>query len=238
MYFLSEEHSTDYANYKFAYTRYVVLEKPDELDAIYPLGYLPYSADVSETIHRFYMARSLRLNLADIQFDKKRRHLQRQIAASDIRTKILNREQLLEHCDPHWQTRILSWMEARFDKAYLSANRLKYILSKPYANRLMSIQWQNQPFADILLCCGQQSAHYWFAFYDPQSPACDSTGKWLIGHFIDWAKSQQLQYAYLGTCYAETSAYKFQGLNPIDFWDGNQWNPNKAELKKRLMENS
>jgi len=234
VYFLSEEHSNDYANYKFAYTRYAILEDPAELDQIYPLGYLPYSADVAEAIHRFYMARSLRFTLSELQIDKKRRHLQRQIATSAIQTRILDRRQLMEHCDEQWQARVISWMEKRFDKAYLSSDRLKYILSKPFANRLMSIELNERPFADILLCCGQESAHYWFAFYNPHSKACDSTGKWLISHFLEWAKTENFKYAYLGTAYAETSAYKFQGLSPIEFWDGTQWNPNKEELKKRL----
>lgn len=236
MYFYSTEHTIDYANYQFAYTRYAVLETPEELDLIYPLGYLPYSADLSESVHRFYMARSLRFDLAKLEFDKKRRYLQKQISPSAIQTRILSREPLLEHCDTDWQAQVSNWMQKRFDQPYLSAERLQYILQKPFANRLMSITWQGKPFAEILLCCGNQSVHYWFAFYNPELEACESAGKWLIGHFLQWAKAQHFHFAYIGTCYGSTSAYKFHGLTPTEFWDGSQWNQNKAILKKLLQQ--
>ena len=70
------EFQTRYETYSFGYCLYAELERLDELAAVYDAGYLPYSGDPGEPRLLFYRARSLRVRLADLAMDKKRRYLQ------------------------------------------------------------------------------------------------------------------------------------------------------------------
>lgn len=223
MRYFSREYSVDYASYRFAYGNFCELETGDELDPVYESGYLPYSAEPSDPRSLFYMARSLRLPLADLQVNKKRRYLQRQAPMRHFQRKVNSRQELLEICDNAWMYSVTEWMVKRFGKAYLSEERLQYILSKPYTNTLISWEKDQQPIAWALVCRGQQMAHYWFCFYNPELPDANSLGKWLVGDFIAWAHTEALKTVYLGTGYKFQSAYKTHGLRPCQFWDGSQW---------------
>ena len=219
----SSEYAVDYANYRFAYGNFCELETGDELDPVYASGYLPYSADPTEARPLFYMARSLRLSLRDLQWSKKRRYLQRQTPMQNYQRKVYNRAELLDCCDPSWIQLVTEWMVTRFGSAYLSEQRLHYILSQPHANTLLAWEDRGQPVAWALACRGQRIAHYWFCFYDSTISDANSLGKWLLGDFLIWAQAEGLETAYLGTGYKFKSTYKTHGLRPCEFWDGSQW---------------
>ncbi len=234
MRYFSREYSADYANYRFAYGNFCELEAGESIDPVYATGYLPYSAEPEDPRSLFYMARSLRLPLPGLQLSKKRRYLQRQAPMTELKRRVYDRNELIELCDSAWIHQVTDWMVARFGTAYLSEDRLRYILSKPFANTLLAWEDENETVAWALVCRGQQMAHYWFCFYDSQVPEANSPGKWLLGDFLDWARSENLETAYLGTGYKFKSAYKTHGLSPCEFWDGSQW-CGDPELLKALQ---
>lgn len=232
MRYFSREYSVDYASYRFAYGNFCELEQGDLLDPVYNFGYLPYSADPSDPRSLFYMARSLRLPLDHLQLSKKRRYLQRQEPMLNFQRRVSGRNELLKTCDGEWIRQVSDWMIKRFGKVYLSSERLHYILSKPYANTLISWESNQQPIAWALVCRGEKMAHYWFCFYNPELPQANSLGKWLLGDFLNWARTESLETAYLGTGYKLQSSYKTHGLKPCEFWDGSQWVLDPDRLKE------
>lgn len=234
MKFFRREHSVDYARYRFSYGNFAVCESHDDVDAIYAQGYLPYSADLDEERAVFYMARSLRVDLQAFTFTKKRRHLQRQISGDAFTLTVADQEQMRHLTDREWRDRMHHWMSARFRQPYLAPERLDYILQSSVCNRMLRVTWQSRPFAEVLLGGGKQAVHYWFAFYDSEAPACDANGKWLIGTFLEWARSQNYRYAYLGTGYGDQAAYKFHGIHPVEFWTGSEWSNDRSALKSLL----
>jgi hypothetical protein len=50
---------------------------------------------------------------------------------------------------------------------------------------------------------------------------------------IDWAKQQNLQEVYLGTCYGEKAMYKMRDFKGLSFFDGNEWNADMKLLKSK-----
>lgn len=232
MRFFSREYAVDYPNYRFAYGNFAELEALAELDTLYARGYLPWSAEPEEQRPLFYMARSLRVDLTQLQMTKKRRYLQRQEPMSRFKRCLHEREQLLQICDAAWVRKITGWMERRFGEAYLSCERIEAILQKPFANTLLEWCDHETPVAWALVCRSESSAHYWFCFYNPEHPEAQSLGKWLLGDFLEWATSEDLRFGYLGTGYKDRSAYKVHGIRPCAFWDGSGWIDDAARLRQ------
>ena len=48
---------------------------------------------------------------------------------------------------------------------------------------------------------------------------------------IRWAKENNLDYVYLGTCYKKKALYKVRDHKGIEFFDGVRWNDNNELLK-------
>jgi arginine-tRNA-protein transferase len=75
--------------------------------------------------------------------------------------------------------------------------------------------------------------HYWFSYFDTSIMMQYPVGKWMMWKLICWAKENGLEHVYLGTCYGEKALYKVRDFNAVSFFDGEGWNPELEELKKR-----
>jgi len=60
------EYTNNYQTYTFGWAVYCLLEKLDELDAVYDLGFLPYSGMPEMQEDVFYLARGIRINLSKL----------------------------------------------------------------------------------------------------------------------------------------------------------------------------
>jgi len=233
----AREFGHDYSNYRFGYCRYAEVEGLEEIPEVYAGGYLPYSGDPADPRHLFYMARSLRVPLGQPIFGKSRRYLQRRFETeTGIEFRVHEKVEFLAAAGKsgELEARVESWVGMRFGQSYMGRERLHYVLSKPWLNTLFEARAEGRAIAYALVCRWPDAAHFWFSFYDPQFRPELSPGLWLMGRSMEWAAGQQLRHIYLGTVYAPSSAYKFQGVNRCEFWDGSAWNADRDLLRASL----
>lgn len=226
------EGPVDYPRYRFGYCHWLALSPNESLAEAYEGGFLPYSGQPADPRLLFYMARSLRVDLAQLAVSKKRRYEQRTWESAGSRREVLAKTEFMERYGPAALRSAQTWMAARFGEPYLSADRLDYILGRPYLREVMVWTIGETLKAFALLVRGDWGVHYWFAFYRP--------GESLAGHgylldFLLWARAEGLPMAYLGTAYGLKSRYKWRGLAGIRFWSGDGWKSDREELA-RLQE--
>jgi hypothetical protein len=235
----SSEFAVNYATYSFGYCQYAQLEHPDELDDVYALGYLPYSANPAQKDLLFYRARSLRVDLTHQTLNKNGRYLERQFDQQvPTHFEVVEKAVYLLRFDPEVRyAQCEQFMKQRFEAAYLQRDRFDYILAQPCFNRVALFYSGECLLAIIFLCQGIVSLHYWFAFYEAESVARYSPGRYFMQKCVAWARSQGMRYVYLGTAYGEKSHYKFMShASGVEFWDGAIWNSDTELLKRRLTE--
>jgi len=73
-------------------------------------------------------------------------------------------------------------------------------------------------------------------FFDNSFRENAPIGKWIMWQSIKWAKNSGKQNIYLGTCYGTKSLYKARDFKGVEFFDGEIWNSNLKELKRRVKE--
>ncbi|KAF0094716.1 MAG: arginine-tRNA-protein transferase [Puniceicoccaceae bacterium 5H] len=232
MRFFAAEFVNNYATYSFGYCEYAEWEPGDDLEPIYTRGYLPYSGDPEQPRHLFYKCRSLRIDLARFAFDKKRRYHQRRLDELGPAFALHDKQAFLAQHQAQLEADALRWIDQRFDQAYLTTERLRYILDKPYLNRIAEVRLEGKVVAYALLVAWERGLHYWYSFYDSAIVTELSLGKWLMGHTLEYAQEQGLPYVYLGTAYRRKSAYKSQGTRGAEHFDGMAWNTDKERLKQ------
>jgi arginine-tRNA-protein transferase len=225
------EYDANYETYSFAYAVYCIPEDPGELSSIYDLGFLPYSGDTRLNAPAFYLARSIRVDLERFTDTSENRRIDRK--AGELKLNIIehtaddadiNRVELLAFCE--------KYIGERFSRGTMSEERLRYIIDGPVINQILEFKSDQKPYGYVFAVIGEDSIHYWFAFFDTTYLHSHSLGKWMMWTTLHWAKERGLRYAYLGTCYGEKALYKVRNHQGIEFFDGNKWNTDLEVLKK------
>ncbi len=225
------EYNTDYTSYTFSYAVYCVKEQQEELPAIYDKGFLPYTGDLSLPEDIFYMARSLRVNLAAFSSTSENRRVDRKIQPLQIQMYLQPKK------DFHWQDEVFqqfcaAYAEERFSGGSMDHDRLQYVLSRETLTHIFTFQSEAKTYGYVFAVVQGNMLHYWFSFYDTAFMRSHSLGKWMMWKVIDWAKQQNLSFVYIGTCYKEKSLYKVRDHKGAEFYDGSQWNNDINRLKK------
>lgn len=224
------ESNNEYKSYTFNYAIYCVAASIDELPEIYNRGFLPYSSDTTIQKEIFYLARSLRVNLADFADSSENRRVNRKVAPLNISVDFIPKsaiqldDQLLNFC--------LSYAKERFSNNAMNEARLKYILSREVGTHWLRFQLDGKPIGYVLSGLHGKIFHYWYAFFDSSLLREYPLGKWIMWRTIHWAKEQNLDYVYLGTCYGKSALYKARDFKGLAFFDGRQWNVNIKLLKE------
>ncbi|MCD8483980.1 MAG: GNAT family N-acetyltransferase [Verrucomicrobia bacterium] len=229
----SQEYAVDYVNYRFAYCRFRELEHLSELDDAYAAGFLPASGEPFPEPLLFYQARSVRVDLRNFSFNKKRRYHQRQLDETGVEFDVMSKAEFRSEAALMEELRgeALEWVKARYPHSYLPPARLEFILERPFLTHVARARHGAHTLGYALICRGTHSVHYWFALYRPQVSSSLSAGKWLMGRFLQWAATQELSYAYLGTLYGSKSAYKIQGINGCSYFNGRGWSTDFSTLQ-------
>ena len=209
------------------------VESPGE---IYSGGYLPYSGDTDDPRNLFYMARSLRVKVDAFSLEKKRRYDQRMWDQFGLSRAAMPKEAFIGEFGQEMTTLAYKWMEPRFGKASLARERFSYILSKDFLNTILT--WRNggELVAFALVAQGNWGAHYWYVFYANATGSPCAPGHGYLVDFLQWTKSENLPFAYLGTIYGTKSRYKSRGIRGLSFWDGAAWNNDRSLLASLLEE--
>lgn len=221
-----------YKQYQFGYCEWLESTTGRDLAEAYQGGFLPWSGDPADPRHLFYMARSLRSDLQELSLDKKRRYDHRAWQSFQLVRKCLGKEKFLsEFGEPALQL-AQTWMKRRFGEAYLHPDRLRYILAKPFLKDVLTWTADSRLQAFALIVRGDWGAHYWYVFYENNPLILHPQGHGYMVDFLEWVGDQSLPHAYLGTAYGDRSLYKSRGITGVEFWDGNGWCSDKAELAR------
>ncbi|MFO7725502.1 MAG: hypothetical protein R6V45_08145 [Oceanipulchritudo sp.] len=231
MHIFRSEGPISYGEYQFGYCQWLERAPEDALPPIYAAGYLPFSAGPEGPLNRFYMARSLRIRLCDLHIRKDRRYDHRQWAAFLLERHCASREAFMESSGREARALARKWMEARFGEAYLDAQRLERILNGPPLSDVLYWKKHDRLVAFALLVRENGLVHYWYVFYENGDSKPTAPGHGYLVDFLLWARENGLEHAYLGTAYGIKSRYKTRGLSGIEFWDGNQWDSDRARLR-------
>jgi arginine-tRNA-protein transferase len=208
------------------------LTEPFDLAAAYAGGYLPYSSDPAEPRHLFYRARSLRVNLARLGMDKKRRRDQRAWHDHGLRRAAATKEDFLARHGRDAHRLAGEWMSSRFGAPYMTGERLQYVLAKPFLRDVLAWYRGSALAAFALVVRDGAAAHYWFVFYHHQAGAAAAPGHGYLVDFLEWAAAAGHTHAYLGTAYGGKSRYKSRGLAGVEFHDGAGWCADKVQLAR------
>ena len=215
-----------YQHYQFGYCLWAEADESawgSDLEKIYRDGYLPFSGNPRDPRHLFYMARSLRVPLDRMSLDKKRRYDHRQWEIFGLQRHHWSKEEFLAKFGEGTGQLARTWMEARFGEAFLSRERYRYILAKPFLRDILAWTLEEELLAFAFVVKGLWGAHYWYVFYQNDQAASHPPGHGYLIDFLYWCREQHLPCAYLGTTYGIRSRYKARGIAGVEFWDGNGW---------------
>ena len=131
--------------------------------------------------------------------------------------------------------------DTKFEKGIMSAQKVKEILSdadKSNFNTFLiySLSSSTNTSTDIgFVICNQTSSllHYSYPFYD-LALAPKDMGLGMMIRAIEYAKSLNLKYIYLGSLQRPSDTYKLQ-FEGLEWFDGKIWNTDLEEAKKVLQ---
>jgi hypothetical protein len=229
------EYLNDYSTYTFSYAVYCLPENDGETPLIYQKGFLPFTAKLSFRNDIFYLARSVRINLADFTDTSENRRVNNIINGLDQIKAFITKKEDLDIQEPDFIDFCVRFAEERFTGGNMNKERLNYLLSRKNLTHIITFKSSTKIYGYLLAHLSDEILHYWFAFYDTAFINY-SLGKWLMWKTISLAKEQGLKYVYLGTCYTPKGLYKVRDHKGAEFFDGLDWNQD-LKLLKKLCEN-
>jgi leucyl-tRNA---protein transferase len=224
------ENNPDYSTYTFNYAIYALKESQEELDDIYEKGFLPYTGNISLEKEIFYLARSLRVNLADFENTSENRRVIRLVEPLEIQLSVIKKTDF-DLNDPGFKAFCGNYIAERIGDDNMSLERWDYILKQSTGTHFFKFYNDQQVFGYVLAAITSKAVQYWFAFFDTAFMRSHSLGKYMMWAVIDWAKQNQKTYVYLGTAYKPAALYKIRDHKGLSYFDGNGWNTDVKHLK-------
>ncbi len=224
------EYRNDYSTYTFSYAAYCVKETREEVPAIYAEGFLPYTGRQDIDADVFYMARSLRVDLARFEDTSENRRVDRLASPLNIVFDVTPKADF-DTASPVFTTFCTEYAEERFSGGSMETARLNYILSRDLLTHIFTFRAQEKTLGYVFTVIEGGILHYWYSFFDTATLQTFPLGKWMMWRTLRWAKERGLQYAYLGTCYQLKALYKVRDHKGCEFFDGMGWNDDTKLLK-------
>lgn len=225
------ENQVDYNTYTFNYAIYCYKESQQELPEIYEKGFLPYTNNLTIEGDIFYLARSLRVDLARFEDTSENRRVNRLAEPLNIKLEVIPKAEFdLEN--PVFKEFCANYINERIGDDNMSHERWDYILSRELGTHILQFTAEGKVMGYILAAIEGGVFHYWFAFFDTEYMRSHSLGKWMMWRAIRWAKDNNLQYVYLGTVYKSKAMYKVRDHKGLAFFDGYRWNEDLKRLKE------
>ncbi|MCE7002427.1 GNAT family N-acetyltransferase [Kibdelosporangium philippinense] len=227
------ECAPNYETYLAPYQVLGFLDEGESPATAFSQGMLPGNRELT----RFYLTRSVRIDLGEYSESKRERYVRRQ--CSTLRLDVFPKAELAEtdswvkmclgymNESPQWESRRARPFEpedvtTRFDMAL--------------ATHLLTLTDTSDgtPVALAILYVEPPIAYYVMAFYDARYRNV-SIGWHLMSRAIGEMQRQGLSHVYLGTCYYEGALYKtrFAGL---EFFDGIGWSDDRDRLRFLLSQ--
>lgn len=225
------ENNVDYSSYTFSYAIYAMREGLEDVSPIYDKGFLPYTGNTSLEAETFYLARSLRVDLARFADTSENRRVCRQMEPLGVNVELIEKEKFdLE--EPTFKALCEAYITERIGDANMTQERWNYILESSIGTHILKFKNTDKTFGYILVSLTDTMLHYWFSFFDTDYMKSHSLGKWMMWRAINWSKENGLNYVYLGTAYKPAALYKIRDHKGLEFWDGQKWNQDVKLLKE------
>ncbi|MEV7192286.1 hypothetical protein AB0N81_10830 [Streptomyces sp. NPDC093510] len=216
------ERPPDYENYIFSYHVWGFLEKGESVRSAYTQGFLPSAYDLS----RFYLARSVRVNLEDLSKTGRIRYVERK--CSSIDQTLVTRAEF--HLSPEWRALADGYFDAQKTRADYRRSRFFEMLDSPLATHVSHLVDRNTGaavgFVPVLIRDG--ISQYGIPVYDPAYRRVE-IGNHLMAATLFRLRDESVDHCYLGLCYDTRSLYKtrFPGMQ---FFNGSRWSGDRNEL--------
>lgn len=216
------ECAPEYSNYVFPYHVWAFLEEGETPATAFAGGFLPARYDLS----RFYLARSVRINLAEFRLTGRIRYVQRRCA--HISGELLERA-AFTYSEP-WQRLCDGYFSAQQNAAEHRRGQFVSMLDAPIATHVMAFTdtTDGRPVGLVLLYLDGAVAQYCIPIYDPAYLPI-SIGNHILATALAEFQERGLDHAYLGTCYSTGSLYKTR-FTGMEFFNGYAWSSDRDEL--------
>lgn len=221
---LFSEAKPDYGNYIFPYAIWAFPEPGETPADLFNAGFLPSSRQLD----RFYLCRHIRVQLAKFTPSSENRRILRKGEA--ITAKLIARAEF-EYTPAHREF-CKRYTEAKFGASGMSYERLDSLFNSPVTSHVLlftDITTSAEVGLATLYLEGDRMGFYYYAFYD-LAHANRSLGLLMMTTAVELLAARGCQQLYLGSCYSDSALYKTQ-FPGCEFFNGNHWSENLAELK-------
>ena len=221
---LFSEALPDYGRYIFPYAVWAFPEVGETPADLFEAGFLPST----RALDRFYMARHIRIRLADFVASSENRRVLRKCA--HLRMRLVPRSEFV--VTPERLEFCRAYAESRFGDGIMSIERLESLFTAPVATHIMVFddpETRAEAGYVVLYMEPPRAVFYYYSFYD-LSLFERSLGLFIMTSVVKAFSEGGLGYLYLGTCYSERALYKTQ-FKGAEFFNGNSWSGNIRELK-------
>ncbi len=216
------EFAPDYGNYVFPYHVWGFLESGESVSDAYAQGFLPNSYDLS----RFYLTRSIRVDLRNFSQTGRTRYVERK--CSHISTSLTGRSGF--KFSPEWQNLTDEYFAAQKVSADYRRSRFLEMLESPLATHVSYFidEATEKPVGLVPILMRDGISQYGIPVYDPGYRVL-SIGNYMMASTLERLRVSGMSYCYLGSCYDLGSLYKtrFPGM---EFFNGHGWTDSRDEL--------
>jgi arginyl-tRNA--protein-N-Asp/Glu arginylyltransferase len=221
---LFSEALPDYDHYIFPYAIWAFPEAKETPADLFEAGFLPSTRE----LNRFYLARHIRVRLANFTPSSENRRVLRK--CSHLRMRLLKQSEFeltparLEFCR--------TYANNRFGDGVMSPDRLESLFSAPVATHIMLFddpQSGVEAGYVVLYLESPRLAFYYYSFYD-LAMFERNLGLYIMTSVVKAFADDQIAFLYLGTCYSERALYKTQ-FHGCEFFNGVRWSEEIRELK-------
>ncbi|MEW9552349.1 GNAT family N-acetyltransferase [Nonomuraea sp. NPDC050783] len=216
------ECAPNYAAYVFPYQVWAFLEDGEQAGVAYESGFLPGALDLS----RFYLTRSVRVDLEKYTATGRVRYVERRCAGID--------GELLDRRDFRWSPAWRSLADEYFDRQKVNADyrrkRFGEMLDSPFATHVLTFTdtRDGSPAGLVPVFVGHGLAQYGIPVYDARYRD-RSIGNYMMSSALREFQSRGLRYCYLGSCYTAGDLYKTRFVG-VEIFNGRAWSADRDEL--------
>ncbi|WP_405752859.1 hypothetical protein OHA19_35225 [Streptomyces sp. NBC_00012] len=216
------ERPPDYENYIFSYHVWGFLEKGESVRSAYTQGFLPSAYDLS----RFYLARSVRVNLEDLSRTSRIRYTERK--CEQIIQTLATRSEF--RMSSEWQDLANRYFDAQATRADYRRSRFFEMLDSPLATHVSYLADNDTGaavgFVPVFIRDG--ISQYGIPVYDLTYRKV-GIGNHMMASTLFQLREENVDHCYLGLCYDTRSLYKtrFPGMQ---FFNGTKWSGDRGEL--------
>ena len=175
--------------------------------------------------------RSVRIDLKKFNLSSENRRILKKTEAISLNHK----EMPLNEYDFKLGKIAKDFYEDKFGPGIMSAQKVKEMLtssSESNFNSLLTYSNESEEIGWTISYNNSDIIHYSYPFYDLNAASKDM-GLGMMTKAIEWAKKNNLKFAYLGSLQRPSDTYKLQFVG-LEWFDGKEWKTDLDEVKKVL----